>query len=217
MIYLVCLLWHFLRVFMWDVLDACFSKGRESFEIIYQNTGCQDDVVMPLTPWSSGVGRNCRLETFDRDPWGSLEFKVAPDTPFSMTWWFIQWKSRFCESIVIFLRCTWTSILSNETTKPGWHASFKSWTSFFAQSTSLVHEAEQATWALCLFTKLSYFSLAFFNRLFSLVIPSFVLFRYASWSFPRASSFLRMLLLELVNFNLLNLEMVAYENNRIKF
>ena len=35
---------------MWDVLDACFSKGRESFEIIHQNTGCQDNVVMPLTP-----------------------------------------------------------------------------------------------------------------------------------------------------------------------
>ena len=34
---------------MWDVLDACFSKGRESFEIIHQNTGCQDNVVMPLT------------------------------------------------------------------------------------------------------------------------------------------------------------------------
>ena len=30
---------------MWDVLDACFSKGRESFEIIHQNTGCQDNVV----------------------------------------------------------------------------------------------------------------------------------------------------------------------------
>ena len=33
-----------------DVLDACFSEGRESFEIIHQITGCQDNVVMPLTP-----------------------------------------------------------------------------------------------------------------------------------------------------------------------
>ena len=34
---------------MGDVLDACFSMGRESFDIISQNTGCQDHVVMPLT------------------------------------------------------------------------------------------------------------------------------------------------------------------------
>ena len=50
LIYLVCLFRHFLRVFTWDLLDACFSKGTESFEIIHQNTGCQDKVVKPLTP-----------------------------------------------------------------------------------------------------------------------------------------------------------------------
>ena len=37
------------NIYMWDVLDGRFSKERGSFEVIHQNTRCQDNVVMPLT------------------------------------------------------------------------------------------------------------------------------------------------------------------------
>ena len=50
MFYPVCLLWHFLWVLMKDVLGACFSMGWQSLEVIHQNMGCQNNVVVPLKP-----------------------------------------------------------------------------------------------------------------------------------------------------------------------
>ena len=53
---------------MGDVLDACFSKGRESFEIIHQNTGCKDDVVMPLTSLISKCWKELKIRNIWQEP-----------------------------------------------------------------------------------------------------------------------------------------------------
>ena len=34
---------------MGDVLDACFSQGRQGLEVFHQNTGRQNNIVVPLT------------------------------------------------------------------------------------------------------------------------------------------------------------------------
>ena len=34
---------------MGDVLDACFSQGRQSMQVFHQNTGRQNNIVVPLT------------------------------------------------------------------------------------------------------------------------------------------------------------------------
>lgn len=214
--YRVCLLWHFLGVLIRDVLNAYFSQGKQGLEVFHQNTGCQNNIGLPLTLLIFKHWDELKIGDIWQVVLGSVEFNIAPDTLFSIIWWFIQRKSRFCESIVIFQQWTWTSMLSKEMTKPGWHVFFNSLTSFLTAPTSFWHEAEQAAWVLWLFATPSHFSLACIILLFSLVILCFVFVRCASWSFPRVSSFLRMLRFELVNFSLLNLEMDAYQNNKNK-
>ena len=68
------------------MLDACFSKGGKSFEIIHQNTGCQNNVVRPLTSLIFKRWKELKIRNIWQVLLGSVEFNIAPDTLFSMTW-----------------------------------------------------------------------------------------------------------------------------------